>query len=364
MNKKVLAVSLVCVLVFGTQSWACSDIAVVSRDGRFIVLDGDDLKIVDVGNLWWLGVRRVDGAAPGSTLDWALLSADRVLNPGTGLLREEFGFGRTNARFVLKDLERQYSPPTSLRNMPDISLFEVKWIANASVRYLLAVSRMGDAWFITVMDPSFNVIGRWPSPDPTMGMRASCVAADGRIILGGANSRAVVAQGKMTVEKLDRADRGYELDASGIGCLATMAKPNPQNSSLRDVVIIDLAQNNVRSAYSRPGTFAFSQMFADGTRILQQQAVGTPVPNTPGFSVRPTNVFRIIDTTNGNTVQERTLNIALGELHDQILCGGESDRVLIHAPNAVHLVGLPSLKVLATRELPFSEYFVLGSSGK
>jgi hypothetical protein len=39
------------------NAFAGEDIAVLSRDARFVVLSADMLAERDVGNLWWLGIR-------------------------------------------------------------------------------------------------------------------------------------------------------------------------------------------------------------------------------------------------------------------------------------------------------------------
>lgn len=64
-------------------SAACEDIAALSDDARYIVLNADDLSIRDVGSLWWLGIRRVESSSPGSTLAAAALGV-MIFDPVTG----------------------------------------------------------------------------------------------------------------------------------------------------------------------------------------------------------------------------------------------------------------------------------------
>jgi hypothetical protein len=318
-----------------------------------------------VGNLWWLGFRVSESAAPGSTLDWSLLNVERVVNPSNGVVREEYG--RTGAQFVLEHLEREYTPPSSIRSMiPQANTAELRWVANGSARYLLRISSEREGRFITLIDTALNIVGRWPSPEASVGALGACVAPDGRIILAGLDTRAIIDQGRLSFEKLEKADRtnGYRLSGISSGCRALMGKMNAQNPALRDSAIIDFSENRVISEFSSAPSSGRLLLFANGTRLLEQEVVRTAIPNSPGFRVRPTSSFKITDTSVGRITLRRTLNVPPAYIHDQLLCQGESERVAIQAPRAIHLLNLNTLSVIATTELPFEQYFVIGSAAK
>ena len=45
----------------------CEDIAVLSHDAKYMLLDGETLATRDVGNLRWMGIWGIDAILPGST---------------------------------------------------------------------------------------------------------------------------------------------------------------------------------------------------------------------------------------------------------------------------------------------------------
>jgi hypothetical protein len=124
-----------------------------------------------------------------------------------------------------------------------------------------------------------------------------------------------------------------------------------------------LAENRVISEYSLPVSYGRHLPFADGSRLLQQEVIATPEPNAPNsFRVEPTTTFKVIDTSDGSVTLRRSVKIVPGFIHEQLLCKGASERVAIQSPSAIHLLDLKTLEIVASKDLPFERYFVLGSS--
>ena len=60
-------VTIAVVAIIAPLARPCEDIAVVSYDAKYMLLDGETLETRDVGNLRWMGVWGVDAVIPGST---------------------------------------------------------------------------------------------------------------------------------------------------------------------------------------------------------------------------------------------------------------------------------------------------------
>ena len=81
--KTKVCVFLIGCLIHGGVFATCRDIAVLSRDARYMVLDSTTLEIRDVGNLWWLGIRLLNFVGGNSTVDQFWIAPEIFVDPST-----------------------------------------------------------------------------------------------------------------------------------------------------------------------------------------------------------------------------------------------------------------------------------------
>ena len=110
-----------------------------------------------------------------------------------------------------------------------------------------------------------------------------------------------------------------------------------------DRAVVDLEANPLLSRFTSD-RFVRLVFFVQGTRLLEQRLRFASVPNVTGFRLEPTNDFKVLDATNGAVLAERTLSI-------------------VKSPGQIHLLNPSTLEIAASRDVPFTQYFLLGPPG-
>lgn len=343
--------------LLGTQSaLACEDLAVLSRDARFLVLSGDTLEEKDVGNLWWLGIRGVDLVIPGSTLERAGVLSDQRVDPATGTR-----LGPESALALIRDLGRSQVSPGETPIVVDSSITKAWWIDDSPSSRLIGVRHANQKYTIAVYGSDLDQQAEWSATPPGLGLGVACVDGQ-RTIIGGLRTRLIAADNRLiATERIGQSSSdGYRLlGAAPIGCIGLMGDFVEQpaegdvNSSQIKLRTIDLATNRLGAEF-RAKRVAQSILFARGTRLLQQDLFATPADGG-GYRVTPTGRLRVLETQNGSVIRSGELRSA-GET-SRLLCRGESERVLITGPYELHLIDLTTLSIVASRSIPFESYF-------
>lgn len=346
-----LTVALICLT---GRTHACEDVAVISRDARFIVLSSDDLSIADVGNLWWLGIRIVDGAIPGSTLARSGLGTESLVDVTTGLLKPERGY-----LVILSDLGRQLRSPAEMTSEPESgSVIKRWWVNGADPDRLIRIQRQAkNEYSLTLLNDELQDIAKWPIVTPDLGLGAACADDRGRIIVGGLKSRLVYSGNDFVVNELAPARTAKQLKLTDItlGCKAVMIGIEDDYSSRKTVGIFDLARNELTSTFeTKRDTLPI--LFSNAERLLEQDINLEPVANTVGYKANPTARFRVVDGRNGRVIKESELKAGATTL---LSCSANDEKAIIAEGNRVHLVDLETLSIIGSREIPFERYFVL-----
>lgn len=337
---------------------ACEDMAVLSRDARFLVLSGDTLEEKDVGNLWWLGIRGVDLVIQGSTLERAGVQSDKRVDPATGTW-----LGPEAALAVIRDLGRSQLSPRDTAFAVDSSLTKAWWIDDSPGSRLIGVRHANEQHTIAVYGSDLDQRAEWIATPPDLGLGVACVDGQ-RTIIGGLRSRLIASDNRLiATERLRQPSSSGDyrlLGATPVGCIGLVGdfveQPAEEdiNSSQITLRTIDLATNKLGAEF-RAKRVARSILFARGTRLLQQELFATPAEGG-GYRVTPTGRLRVLNTQDGSTLRSAELRSA-GET-SRLFCRGEKERVLISGPNELHLVDLTTLSIVASRSIPFESYFV------
>ena len=335
---------------------ACEDVAVLSTDARYFVLSGDTLQVMDVGNLWWLGIRGVGSVAPGSSLARAALRTDRRVNLQTGMWT-----GPSLAVASLQDLGRQLASASDLRLVISSSAYDsYRWVNDDPHDRLLRIHEDGDEFFVSLVRADLTTERQWRPPTIRLGSGVSCVV-DERLFIGALETRLEVVDDELAVETIAGAQLPDEyrfIDRShGCNVLAVPfdARPIAERPST-DVtgLLVDLSENEVVREF-RYMRGARGLLFADGEKYLQQDITLTPA-DTGGYYVDYTGRVRVVDTRTSEILGETALE-GSGEM-SRLLCRNEAERVVLSDNEMVHLLDLDSLEIIATQTVPFVRYFV------
>ncbi len=345
------AVVAIGVLAFGSAV-ACEDIAVVSNDGRYMILSGDDLAVKDVGSLAWLGIRTIDGPLPGSTFATAALQV-KFFDRDTGNIVIPPSRGTTD--LIAHELGRNLRVASDLVVAGDNAFAYGWWLDNGRNDRLVSWRPAETSSRITLLNASAEEIAHWDvTTDRSVGgLKVGCEDTNGRTIIAGLTSRLVVVGDRATLEPLDRADRssGYQLSGLSLGCSAILVHADKAKANVLRMARIDLARNRVTSEFTtrRMGEWL---LFSEGQRMLEQETF-----SPEAYRYLPTRRARILNTDNGAILKETELP-AEGEL-SRLICRGVAERVVLSAQDKLYLIELETLRVIASKHVPFTKYFVL-----
>ena len=357
---------IVAVVALAQAAWPCEEIAVLSHDAKYMLMDGDTLETVEVGNLRWQDVWGVDVVLPGST-------AERLA-------------------FMSDSFSGKAANPTGDRSAQS-ALVVVGNLMEADDRAMdLSISRkydfrFGDAWWIdgtdellvwqkrrslfTVLDKQLKRIDEWTVSndisEPVMACRNGA-----RLFVGARDHRIIRDREAGIVEPLE-VPEGLEdcrLEPLSLGCRASMGC---RRDGRYVKVFVDVASNDVVSMMpfddsglggasdengSGKRTFMISvALFAGGGKLLRQLEIWTPDPagvNT--YRSDPGALLRVWDTGSGALMTEN--NDAPPRTASRVFCRGGDERVVLSGRGRVHLVDLNTLEPIASAAIPFGRHFV------
>ena len=354
-------------LAIAHAAWPCEQIAVLSNDAKYLLLDGYTLETKDVGNLWWKGVWGIDVVLPGSTSDRLAFVSDGVSG---GTVRPRDPAAQT--AFVVVE---------GLRDGADTAMD-------------VAVSReyefqIGDAWWIdgtdellvwqrqqsvfSVLDKRLNGIDSWAASDDISQPVNAC-RTGGRLVVGARSHRIIRGKDANIIESLHHPQgaRDCKMERLAFGCRVSVGC---RRDDRYEKVIIDIASNRVLSTMRfndpvpaptddelqrSPGHrrhMASLAFFADGARLLRQ--LGLWMPDPPGsdsYRISPGSLLRVLDVKSGAAVVEN--NHAPPGTVSRVFCRGGEERVVLSTDDRVHLVDLNTLKPIVSVGIPFRRHFV------
>ena len=225
-------------LALAQLAWPCEQIAVLSHDAKYLLMDGTNLQTVDVGNLWWKDVWGIDVVLPGSTSDRLAFVSDRV----TGGADRPTGGPASQSTLVV------------VRNLSDGSVMGL----DVSGEFQF---RIGDAWWIdgtdellvwqrrqsafTILDEGLNRIDAWTASNDSSEAMTAC-RDGGRVVVGAKGHRVIRETEANTVRVLDYPQdvQGCTMERLALGCRASVGCRRDDGY---EKVIIDIASSRVLS---------------------------------------------------------------------------------------------------------------------
>ena len=336
-------------------------------DGKYMLLDGDTLDVVDVGSLRWQGVWEVDLVIAGSTSQRFAVVVDRLSGEHRGLTRNG---GPSQALVTWENLTEQDDTASSVAVSQDYEIyrsFHARWIHGTD---RLAVWQQKTSE-LSLVDGSLTRIAEWRVPDLDIGETFACGSED-ELIMGGRRQRTrFEPTSGITVDALAFPEGTEDCGMGGpfLDCLGGF-EYRRDGQFVNGV--LDLARNEVAFAFEYQGPFtipkdpahsrAFAQfenrlLFADGTRLLQQEVSNTPPwPGTNAYKAMPTRRIRVLDTGTGRTVVENQ-SAPVGTT-STLLCAGGTERVVLSGNGRAHLIDLTTLETIASGSIPLGRHFV------
>ena len=367
----------------------CEDIAVLSWDAKYMVLDGDTLAPRDVGTLWWKGVRGISGLVSGSTSKRFAVS---------GKLRadwaqpHESGLGQRNALVVVTNLVDEEDDAWRGRgratraaishNYVGFSLEDVLWVEGEN--QLLVRQRERSRVSLLETGPHgvrLNELDAWSDAGWERDAVLACRRGEDLFVATGA-SRTVRRDGRSTVDALAVPDgfaqcrvestrfRGRGIASPTVACRGTVGC---RREGRYTRVVVDIAENRVvgwhdpqiaAKAPERtlvPGARVYISavlLFSRAERLLRQEDVWIPLPDAPN-AVRSElgPLLRAVDTRTGRVMMENP-DGATGKV-SRVFCPGKAERTVLMADGQVHLLDLATLETIASAPIPFDRpYYV------
>ena len=155
------------------RSFACEDVTVVYRDGRYLVLEINTLEVVDVGNLWWLGISSIPVLYPGSSSARFAFSTNRL---GRVLGEPDVGSLPQEALVVLENLAER----TSTFDYEIYRSRHARWVAGTD---RLAVWQQKRSKF-SILDAGLGKLDSWTLPEHDVGELFACPTEGGLVVAG------------------------------------------------------------------------------------------------------------------------------------------------------------------------------------
>jgi hypothetical protein len=350
-----LTVAASIALTVGNSS-ACDDFGVLSDDGRYIVLSGDDLSEKDVGSLWWLGIRVIDGIVDGSTFSTAALHV-KFANPTTGNL--EIPGSRGSVDVLIREFGRSLRTASDLVIAGEDGLRNAWWLASTERKLIVTWQPTDSSARIRILDAKAHSLEQLETNDRSVGgLRVGCQDPGGRIFIAGLRSRLIVDSGISKLAPItgpfEGSDYGIQTGLSA-NCVAILVRVDEARQDRVEMAKVDMVTGAVSAAFttSRAANWL---LLPDGDRLLAQQTVGERLSDG-GDRYLPTRHARILSTDDGAIIAEAELP-ADGTL-SLLSCSANSARVVLAAKDGLYLLDLNNLSVRARAQIPFSSFFVL-----
>ena len=369
--------AIICFLISGcvfnsAVHAACRDIAVLSRDAKYVLLDSNNLELRDFGNLWWLGFRQIDYVYPGSNLNFSSFATEFHADVSTGY-RMHVGPGLPIDPspempyidlYILENLGRDYqshqdvlfadSSKLGIVDIDQYSIHRRKCMQNEQTMLFSALTNR-DQYKYALVSSNLELISQFDF-DYSM-FHAQCRMGDEYFF---ASNRSVlsldIVTGEVNIPLWVNPEYSFSSVFEGCKVLTYWNGENAGMHAASKYQLIDYSNGNILSEFDLDIELSNYHLFADGSRWLMQELEVV----SEGLFVG-TNTFRLIDTLSGESILEAELDIGDAILPDSSeerrFCepGSKEERVVAIDGNTIYLIDAHSLTVLASKTLPFEE---------
>ena len=339
---------------------------VFSRDARFVRIDLPELRIADVGNLWWLNINQVLKVLPDPegrdllivTKTWKMLGIENPTRaefdrPGLAALRPDQR-GKLNGATVIP-------PLFGTDPVLDGRLFDLD-----GTRLLLTfyTGAEGDRFATGVYDRSYKLlrtIQNFPATE------RSCVSTSGHIwtTILAQPSRALQLDwdsGRTESRTLDQVGSSQSFSrtpvAFGDGCLNLIYEKRRRESADGVLHLYDVAADRLVSSF-QTDRYADYTLLEGGKFILEDEKQFRPILDQGGQQLglrqHKTGRLHLRDGTSGQTLY----SLAVPENGRVATIGCQAKRVFYVSPGLLTLVDVEEGSVTGRVPIPFDEAFVL-----
>lgn len=361
----------------------CEDIAVLSWDAKYMLLDGDTLALRDVGNLRWKGVWRTSGVVSGSTSKRFAFGGK--LRADLARYTESGNFQRGALVVVTNVAEENHTwdgARTAIsHDYGDISSGDALWVEGTD--QLLVRQRERSRVSLLETGPhgiQLNELDAWSDAGWETGAVLACRRGEDLFVAAGA-SRTVRRDGRSAVGPLTgphgfeqcRVDhtqfRGSGIASPTVACRGTVGC---RDEGRYTRAVVDIAENRVVGWHDSqmsatppervlaPGArinMAGVLVFSGADRLLRQEEISIPHPAAPSaFKSTTGPLLRVVDTRTGRVLTENP-DGATGKV-SRVFCAGKAERTVLAADGQVHLIDLNTLETMASAAIPFDGFFV------
>ena len=382
-----LFVTIAAVVFIAPLANPCEDVAVVSHDAKYMLLDGETLATRDVGNLRWMGIWKVDSVLPGSTSARFSFLSDSL--SAELAIPDDSGHFQRSALVVVENLAERDNTASriAISHNYEFPWDSQLWIEGTDQLIGVTDQLVGGTWKrsrVTILDEELNKVDAWSAVDWDAGPGEpilACRRGDDLFVATG-TSRTVRRKGETIVDRLaipdavqdcrveNRYPRSGGVESPSVGCRGTLGC---RRDGRYVRAVVDIADNKVgawhesqRSAKLLDGnraglgvrTYLSSVvLFAGGNKLLRQQSIWIPDPAGPNaFRTIPGPLLQTVDLQSGQVLKENPSGLT-GTV-SRVFCRGMAERTVLSGDRQVHLIDLNTLEPIASVQIPFDRPFV------
>lgn len=371
MRHMLLSVPFAICCIFGSAVTAAEKseyIYLFSSDARFLKIDASNLRIVDVGNLWWRNIFEVDGIIEDPLRDVILLKTKvwklvGIENPtraqfdmaGLVVLREVYVKGR-NTLALQRAIQGPSGASLSSGKFLDLDRRELflTWTREEESKQVISVVKYDQEFKALETINGFPVYPR------------SCLSSDKKNIytprIGIPREIEILNQESMKIESFSYDHVGGQdyfskvavverLHPASKGCLMLVKVSQERGGRISTIFLYDMEQRQILSEFRLDITGDF-HILRNGKFILVDQVEYTPLDET---SLRRDKVGRllILESSTGKQIASLTVppNGNLAALLDE-------ERGYYISPGRVTVLNLNTWTVRGGLDVPFEQAYL------
>ena len=355
MNK--LTILLLNFILLTTFSAKSIEIAAIAHDGRYTVIDLDTFEISNVGDLRRFGFIYVNDALPGSTYESSVIVAEFFKEPTEG--------GFDHSQLTLNKLTKLNHDHLNIPKGHTINYDEqyARIVAHDPQKRTILMSR-ADKKTALIYDENLKLIRQHKFDINHQNHNAAaCVNKNGDIIMAGLYKSITFIDYDRQITKYDKKLTTKNMQNFGVlnisdGCYALMTSGVTKNQP--DKIyrkVLNIKTNIAQKPFMTFGDGKYS-LINNGQLLLQQQLNAIPIPNTPAFTMSPTEDFILYNTHTGQIVKQFKIPNQNATLK-KVVKTDKGYIAILGGPKNIQFVSLGTFKSLKTIKLPFERFFVI-----
>ncbi len=360
---------------------ACEKFVALFPSAEYMVLDPADLRMLDVGELTWLGIRLAGPVAAGSSLRQTMTEVSDFRRIGS----REHVWGNERLHppvsvLYLENLGKGIESQEQLEFEPDSIASRFQWSPWLGENTLTWTEYLPDAekkFVLQHVDRNFERLRSW---NPLYGRDdlPRCATEDTIYLtdrLEFATPGGTIREwGAVAVNREDGsessimfdefAEENFRFPNSNLqhfrGCRNLVVRPGndvrPAEGALFDISTGEILSLVPFTLHDEAGI-----LFDRGYKLLQHTrnlSFGAPENSRDPFRSSQSQRFLVIDTLTGATLVEKTLDVGSGTLHTEMYCDEETPRALVIHNRTIYLIDPNDLTIIASRELPFDDFVI------